>query len=397
MKNYKRFINIEKCADKVGGKAELSRKTGISPSMLYRYLSGESDPTFSMLDKIAKVCGVTLDWLCYNVNERQSQQIYTPQFIDNLTNLHIQLNQVLSDHEISLSNEKAAMVLTMAMQSRDSHEAQGIAFTSEEIKDIIDYCSGLKTEKAREIVTHTTSIMRDNSTEELTNLKAKVFSDYVAGAWVNLFNTPAGIDYFERTGRTEVNEEVGVYLDNLIGQAKSYLPTKSSYKLLDYGCGSGRHLLHLAKNHNLQLHGIDGADAAAALCTSHAKSNRLPEDFFTQGDLRNTPYSSGSFDIIINFQSLFCFPVVKGKCGAREVFGEVTRLLKDGGIFCGHTFSGDGYIPFPFYQLYNDQLMTSLCGEFGLKLLNSKVIQRDDTTFDPLKRRCYEFVIQRGM
>ena len=54
---------IAKIADIVGGKKQLARAIGISESQLYRYISGDSQPTVEPLAAIAKCGSVHLDWL----------------------------------------------------------------------------------------------------------------------------------------------------------------------------------------------------------------------------------------------------------------------------------------------------------------------------------------------
>lgn len=54
---------IAKIADLVGGKKHLAKAIGISESQLYRYISGDSQPTVEPLAAIARCGSVHLDWL----------------------------------------------------------------------------------------------------------------------------------------------------------------------------------------------------------------------------------------------------------------------------------------------------------------------------------------------
>ena len=54
---------IAACADKVGGKKRLAELSGIKETQLYRYIGGQNSPTAAPLIRIARSCGVTLDWL----------------------------------------------------------------------------------------------------------------------------------------------------------------------------------------------------------------------------------------------------------------------------------------------------------------------------------------------
>lgn len=54
---------ISKIADLVGGKKTLAKAIGISESQLYRYISGDSQPTVDPLAAIARSGNVHMDWL----------------------------------------------------------------------------------------------------------------------------------------------------------------------------------------------------------------------------------------------------------------------------------------------------------------------------------------------
>lgn len=54
---------IRECAKKVGSGNELARLTGIKRRTLEDYMTGASEPKASALFSIAKISGVTLDWL----------------------------------------------------------------------------------------------------------------------------------------------------------------------------------------------------------------------------------------------------------------------------------------------------------------------------------------------
>lgn len=54
---------IRIAADKIGGGSELSRQTGINRGTVQRYITGENEVKAGVLEKIANVTGVSLEWL----------------------------------------------------------------------------------------------------------------------------------------------------------------------------------------------------------------------------------------------------------------------------------------------------------------------------------------------
>ena len=56
-------LRMRKAAELAGGPIELSRKTGLSRSVVGSYLAGKSDPSRMRLISIAHAAGVSLNWL----------------------------------------------------------------------------------------------------------------------------------------------------------------------------------------------------------------------------------------------------------------------------------------------------------------------------------------------
>jgi len=54
---------ITAIADRVGGKKELARSVGLSESQLHRIIAGESQAKIEIIALIARIGGVTIDWL----------------------------------------------------------------------------------------------------------------------------------------------------------------------------------------------------------------------------------------------------------------------------------------------------------------------------------------------
>jgi len=99
-----------------------------------------------------------------------------------------------------------------------------------------------------------------------------------------------------------------------------------SGRVLDLGCGFGRHSLAMLEL-GLEVYGMDlSADllaSAGALEGGTALEGRL-----VRGDFRRPPFREGSFDAVVMLFSSFGYFDDEGN---RHVAGEVARLLRDGG------------------------------------------------------------------
>lgn len=97
------------------------------------------------------------------------------------------------------------------------------------------------------------------------------------------------------------------------------------YKVLDLGCGVGRHLILCAEN-GLNCYGLDIADSALKSAEKNLKKKNLNAQL-NQGDLITLPYEDNFFDIIISFGVFDHVNFSKAKIAIKEVY----RILKDDG------------------------------------------------------------------
>ena len=111
---------------------------------------------------------------------------------------------------------------------------------------------------------------------------------------------------------------------------RKYLPMGG--RLLEAGCGVGQVVLAL-RAHGFDCHGLDYAEKVITLLR-----DEFPEVPFTQGDIRNIPYSDSEFDGYISLGVIEHFVD-----GQREMLTEAARVLKRG----GHIF-----VSVPAYNRY---------------------------------------------
>ena len=107
-------------------------------------------------------------------------------------------------------------------------------------------------------------------------------------------------------------------------------------KLLDLGCGIGRHVVYA---HEMQMEGfgIDLSSHAVEIAKEWALSVGAPADRIVQGDVRALPWEEGFFDLIVSHGVLDSMPFEV----AQKAVEEVHRVLKPGGCFYCDLISGD--------------------------------------------------------
>jgi len=116
----------------------------------------------------------------------------------------------------------------------------------------------------------------------------------------------------------------------------------NSLKILDVGCGTGRHTIELSRRGYL-VTGIDLSETQLIRARQKAKSQNLKIDFFKQ-DARNLPFNA-EFDVAI----MLCeggFPLMETDEMNFEILKCVTKSLKDNGKFIFTTLNG----LFPLYH-----------------------------------------------
>ena len=115
-----------------------------------------------------------------------------------------------------------------------------------------------------------------------------------------------------------------------------------SHKILDIGCGTGRHTIELSKR-GYTVTGIDFSESQLKRAKEKSKDNNLKINFQKQ-DARNLPFDN-EFDIAI----MLCeggFPLMETDEMNYEILKSVTRALKKNRKFIFTTLNG----LFPLYH-----------------------------------------------
>jgi len=147
---------------------------------------------------------------------------------------------------------------------------------------------------------------------------------------------------FENYARKYDNEN---FTQGTIGECdfiENELKFDKSVRILDVGCGTGRHTIELTKR-GYSVKGIDLSESQLAQAREKAKSCNLIIDF-RQHDARNLPFRN-EFDLAI----MLCeggFPLMETDEMNFEILKNVAKSLTDKGKFIFTTLNG----LFPLYH-----------------------------------------------
>jgi ubiquinone/menaquinone biosynthesis C-methylase UbiE len=97
-------------------------------------------------------------------------------------------------------------------------------------------------------------------------------------------------------------------------------------KVLDLGCGAGRHVVYLA-GHSFEVSGLDSSDEAIKMNREALRRMNLKADLIVASMYEELPYPDDDFDAIICTKALNHNTLDH----VRRAIGEMERVLKPGG------------------------------------------------------------------
>ncbi len=102
-------------------------------------------------------------------------------------------------------------------------------------------------------------------------------------------------------------------------------------KILDLGCGGGLLSEEFAKR-GTEVIGVDISENSIAIAKTHALENNLTIDY-KSGTAENIPANDNTFDVVI------CADCLEHVDNLEKVIGEISRVIKNDGMFCYDTIN----------------------------------------------------------
>ena len=138
----------------------------------------------------------------------------------------------------------------------------------------------------------------------------------------------------------EVLRFVSKFIRKRIGlnEFRDVAPGSAGGRVLDLGCGIGRHVLY-CNDMGLDSYGIDLSDAAVGVAREWARLRSFPnpDSRICQGDIRTLPWGDGFFRYAISHGVLdsMTFEIARSACL------ELGRVMSKDGLFYCDLISGD--------------------------------------------------------
>ena len=136
------------------------------------------------------------------------------------------------------------------------------------------------------------------------------------------------------------NEDIIRFCSRLIRKRLThdeYESKRNVERVLDLGCGNGRHAIYFARQ-GFKAAGIDVSAQAIDWASDWARCEGLEIDFRV-GGMERLPFENHTFDVVVSHGVLDHVPMQTARKGAEEV----RRVLKPGGLFYCDLRSTDDF------------------------------------------------------
>jgi ubiquinone/menaquinone biosynthesis C-methylase UbiE len=125
--------------------------------------------------------------------------------------------------------------------------------------------------------------------------------------------------------------------DEIVINFASLLTKEKKMRVLDLGCGAGRHQVYMAKQ-GFEAHGIDFSETGLSLTRERLREQKL-EVCLAKCDMKMLPYIRSCFDAVINLHTIYHQKVR----GIQETISEIHRILKGKGFLLMNFLSKRTY------------------------------------------------------
>ena len=112
----------------------------------------------------------------------------------------------------------------------------------------------------------------------------------------------------------------------VINFAKLLKKEKQKIRVLDLGCGAGRHQVFMAKQ-GFEAHGTDISETGLKLTRQRLERQNL-EVYLVKCDMKALPYVDSSFEAVISLHTIYHQKLK----GIQETISEIQRILRKRGL-----------------------------------------------------------------
>lgn len=126
---------------------------------------------------------------------------------------------------------------------------------------------------------------------------------------------------FQKEGKVFLNPQVD------LPQIVELFKQRKAKKVLDLGCGTGRHLVYLAKE-GFDVYGIDNSENGIKIAKNWLKEENLKAHLKVSDIYKKLPYKDDFFDAIISTNVLHHNTITN----IRKLIKEIERVLKPKGL-----------------------------------------------------------------
>jgi len=121
--------------------------------------------------------------------------------------------------------------------------------------------------------------------------------------------------------------------DGIVVDLISILARKRAERVLDLGCGAGRHTMYLAES-GFKTYGADISDTGLRLTKRRLESRKMEAEII-KCDMKSMPYIQSCFDAVVCVQTIYHQKLK----GIQETVSEIHRILKKGGLLLANFHS----------------------------------------------------------
>lgn len=372
---------LKLAVQKEGGLGRLVEKSGISRAQLSRYLGGTPIPSDRLI-KIAPLLNVTSAWLLGEESSTRESFIGSLERMRNYAERLIRLLQRYDVERAFLPPEIARVLELMVLSQQNTVEALGEVddYTDYDLENGLNFLNNIRKNDWLDVYVDGCKYIMQHGVESLERVWAGKWAAITQEAFkLHFTREPLITDYYVRLNAPIWGAHLAMmqYWSSFLIQ--NFQTMKAPIRLLDAGCGNGRHLIFLNQmGDRFDLRGIDTSDAALGFCRKHEEAGTLPAGATRRGDFFAIEAEEASFDAYMSIANLMFIPLIPDSLdvGVGRALAEAARVLKPGGyaLVLIRSESPDEY--FPVFQCsHAPHALEKVMKKTGFKLVERKPLR----------------------